>query len=71
MPIIPAQRRRVLINPNDVSFVIHDLEAFIGQFRADDEEPFYDAGGGMEIPLAELLDDEAGVERWERELRGE
>jgi hypothetical protein len=55
---IPAQRRRVLVNPAEISFVISDLEAFIAGFRDAGEEPVYDAGGGMHLPLAELLDDE-------------
>lgn len=57
---IPEQRRRVVLNPGGGPLDIDDIDAFLAPYEEGgalcDEEPMVDVGGGMEIPLRELVD---------------
>jgi hypothetical protein len=60
MVYIPEQRRRVVLNPGGGPLKIDDIDAFMAPYEQGgargDEEPMVDLGGGMEVPLRELLD---------------
>lgn len=57
---IPDQRRRVLLNPGGGPLQIDDIDAFLAPYEQggalSGEEPMVDVGGGMQVPLRELVD---------------
>lgn len=62
MTSIPQQRRRPeVLNPDGGALQIDDLDAFLAQYQEGgpfyDEEPMVDLGGGMIVPLREILED--------------
>lgn len=50
---IPEQRRAVLIGPD---FNVDDVDAFLDGYP-ENQEPLVDLGGGMVVPLRELVAD--------------
>lgn len=53
---IPEQRHPVVLNPGGGGVRIDDIDSFLAGY-ADDEEPMVDLGGGMVVPLRELVSD--------------
>lgn len=43
------------INPDGAGFNIPNVDAFLADF-GDDDQPMVDLGGGMAVPLRELID---------------
>jgi hypothetical protein len=44
-----------IVNPNASAFQINDVDAYLAGLD-DDDEPMIDLGGGMVVPLREVLD---------------
>jgi len=49
---------RVVLNPGAGPVEVYDVDAALAAAHADDQVLMVDVGGGMEIPLAELVTDE-------------
>lgn len=47
-----------LINPDGAGFVIDDVDGYLAECDRDGVEPVVDVGGGMLIPLRELVADD-------------
>lgn len=47
--------KKHIVNPNASAFQIDDVDAYLAGL-SDDDEPMIDLGGGMVVPLREVLD---------------
>ncbi len=50
-----------IINPDGEGFLIEDVDGYLAGLEPGDE-PMVDLGGGMVVPLRELLEDNATIQ---------